>query len=125
MLSVVRTGFSMAESGLDEDMRRQLLEAVGLAVAERISSFGSVDEIEELEDGRVAMRLFLDGVDDDADLAVGRVGLAEDGSQLALSGFSSSIPLAAKLVKGLFASPWEVEDGPTRLALNEIALSLS
>lgn len=123
MLSVARSGLSMSAAGLDEDMRLQLLEAVGMAVADRISSFGGVDEMEEQPGGGIVMRLYLDGVDDEASLAVERVSIAEDGSELALARISSSIPLAAKLIKGLFAEPWRPDD-QTRTKLCQIALAI-
>ncbi len=126
MLPVVKKGSSLAGAGVDQAMVLPLLEAVRLAVNAKIARFGEVSSLAEQAGGGLAMHLRLAGIADEVSLAVARVDIAEDGSSLVLEGFSSSVPLAAKLLEGFCAGKvWEVADPKARLALRQTAQALS
>ena len=126
MYPVVKKGFSLARAGVDAAWAQTLLEAVRCAVNAKIARFGEVSSLEEQAGGGLAMRLRLTGVADEVRLAVERVGIAEDGSAVAMQGFSSSVPLAARLLEGLCAGKaWEVGDPEARRVLRQLGQALA
>ncbi|MBR4746229.1 MAG: hypothetical protein IK061_02335 [Desulfovibrio sp.] len=126
MFPVVKKGFSLVRAGVDAAWAQTLLEAVRLAVNSKIARFGEVLSLEEQAGGGLAMRLRLTGVADEVRLSVERVDIAEDGSAIALAGFASSVPLAAKLLEGLCAGKaWGVDDPEARLVLRQLGQALA
>ncbi|MBR5050694.1 MAG: hypothetical protein IKX75_05110, partial [Desulfovibrio sp.] len=113
-------------AGVDAAWAQTLLEAVRLAVNSKIARFGEVSSLGEQAGGGLAMRLRLTGVADEVRLSVERVDIAEDGSAIALAGFASSVPLAAKLLEGLCAGKaWGVDDPEARLVLRQLGQALA
>ena len=126
MFPVVKKGFSLVRAGVAAAWAQTLLEAVRLAVNSKIARFGEVSSLEEQAGGGLAMCLRLTGVADEVRLAVERVDIAEDGSAIVMAGFSSSVPLAAKLLEGLCAGKaWDVADPQARLVLRQLGQALA